>query len=55
VRQDESAAKLADIHVKPPLDDYIGFEWKQAKKIEALGYESTKESLKNWVSDERRA
>ncbi len=55
VRQDESAAKLADVHVKAPLDDYIGFEWKQAKKIEELGYESTKESLKDWISDERRA
>jgi len=55
VREDASAMKLAYLHVKVPLDDYVGFEWKQAKKIEDLGYESTKESLKNWVSDERRA
>ena len=48
VRQDASAAKLADLHVRVPLDDYIGFEWKQAKKIESIGYETTKESLKDW-------
>ena len=52
VRQDASAAKLADLHVRVPLDDYIGFEWKQAKKIESIGYETTKESLKDWDVNE---